>query len=118
MLCSVLTVGRVNLTWYRAPSLRLTTGPDITISRLAGHKLSLQLNHVDQSSLGQYRCVASNTVATAEAVFNFSGVPRAPVITSQQDSIRSSKGSYLLTWSTMTLYPGQYQGKLPTAQPS
>ena len=117
LLCSVVTAGRVNLTWYRAPSLLLTTQPDITITRLARHKLSLQLCHVAQSTLGQYRCVASNTVATSEAVFNFTGVPRAPVITSQEDSIRSSKGSYLLTWSTMTLYPGQYHGQLPTAQP-
>ena len=105
LLCSAVTAGRLNLTWYRAPSLLLTTGPDITITRLARHKLSLQLSHVDQSSLAQYRCVASNTVATSEAVFNFTGVPRAPVISSEQDSIRASKGSYLLTWSTMTLYP-------------
>ena len=34
-----------------------------------------------------------------------SGVPRAPVITSQWDTVSGSEGTHLLSWSTMTLYP-------------
>ena len=34
-----------------------------------------------------------------------SGVPRAPVITSQRDIVTDREDSYLLTWTTMTLYP-------------
>lgn len=61
--------------WYRLPRLQLTSAPNLTISRLGPHKVSLDMLHVTPSTryMGQYMCVATNSVTTTEAVHNFTG---------------------------------------------
>ena len=91
--------------------------------------MSLDMWHVTPGTryLGQYMCVATNSVTTTETVHNFTGTngakcrrshtrtlmiylgtARAPVITSQVEEVMLTEHSvaeHVLTWSTVTLYP-------------
>ena len=64
--------------WYRVPRLRLTSQPNLTITKISPVKLSLLMWNVSPGHqyLGQYKCVATNSVTTSEAVINFTGEAR------------------------------------------
>ena len=63
------------MVWYRVPRVQLTSTTNLTITQLSSTKLSLLMWSVGPGHryLGEYKCVATNSVTTSEAVINFTG---------------------------------------------
>ena len=106
-MCTVTSTTPTNIVWYRQPHVQLTNQPNLTITQVTSNKVTLHMWHVTpgDQNLGQYKCVATNSVTTSQTIYNLTGISRAPVITSQLETILASDREFLLTWTTVTLYP-------------
>ena len=74
-MCSVTSTTPASVAWYRVPHVQLTNQPNMTITHLSASRVSLLMWHVTPGHqyLGQYKCVATNSVTTTETIHNFSG---------------------------------------------